>query len=107
MMYEEKKEIRRQMAQLLADAGLNQATIKAMIEEEIKTRVESATEQVISHLNAQSSSGNYIADMIIQRIRSDLKYPNNYKDIVTDILKNKIVSITLKDTIIDSDNNND
>ena len=40
MMYEEKKEIRKQMAQLLADAGLNQGTIKEMVETEIKNKGE-------------------------------------------------------------------
>ena len=36
MTYEEKRELRLQISQLLADAGLNQKTIKDIVEEEIK-----------------------------------------------------------------------
>ena len=59
MTYEEKRELRLQISQLLADAGLNQGTIKEIVEEEIRNKVQRALDQTIKSLNAQSSSGDY------------------------------------------------
>lgn len=44
MTYEEKRELRLQISQLLADAGINQKVIKDMIETEIKNKVDRAVE---------------------------------------------------------------
>ena len=52
MTYEEKRELRLQISQLLADAGLNQKTIKDMVEEEIKNKVERAVDQGLKSLNS-------------------------------------------------------
>ena len=38
MTYEEKRELRLQISQLLADAGLNQKAIKEIVEEEIRNK---------------------------------------------------------------------
>ena len=39
MTYEEKRELRLQISQLLADAGLNQKTIKDIVNEEVRSKV--------------------------------------------------------------------
>ena len=52
MTYEEKRELRLQISQLLADAGLNQKTIKDIVEEEIKNKVERAIDQCLKSLNS-------------------------------------------------------
>lgn len=49
MNYEEKRELRLQISQLLADAGLNQGTIKEIVEQEIQNKVDRAIEQVIKN----------------------------------------------------------
>ena len=100
MTYEEKRELRLQISQLLADAGLNQKAIKDMVETEIKNKVDRAIEQCISSLNAECSSGNFIKDLII-------KYTNSYfatrriEEAVKEELKNKVVQVILKDCEID------
>ena len=40
MNYEEEKELRLQISQMLTDAGLNQAVIKEMVEKTIKAKVD-------------------------------------------------------------------
>ena len=42
MTYQEKRELRLQISQLLADAGLNQKAIKDMVETEVKNKVDRA-----------------------------------------------------------------
>ncbi len=64
MNYEEKRELRLQISQLLADAGLNQGTIKEIVNEEIKHKVDRAIAQCLKNLNAECSSGDYIKEKI-------------------------------------------
>lgn len=51
MDYEEKREIKRQISQLLADAGINQQTLKEMVKEEIKNKVTRSIEQSIDEMS--------------------------------------------------------
>ena len=51
MDYEEKREIKRQISQLLADAGVNQQTLKEMVKEEIKNKVARSIEQSIDEIS--------------------------------------------------------
>ena len=69
MNYDEKRELRLQISQLLADAGLNQAVIKEMVEKEIKNKVDKAVDQTIASLNAQCSSGDYFDEKIRDLLR--------------------------------------
>ena len=96
MEYSERREVYKQISQLLADAGLNQGTIKTIIEGEIQNKVSRAIDQVILNLNAQSSSDNYIAD----RINEYMKSPNMYH-FINDYVKREIlpkkVYVELKD----------
>ena len=96
MTYEEKRELRLQISQLLADAGLNQKAIKDMVETEIKNKVDRAIEQTINSLNSECTSGNYVK----QRINS---YLGSYavrmdmEKAVKEELKNKVIQVVLKD----------
>lgn len=103
MDYEEKRELKKQISQLLADAGLNQGRIKEIVEEEIRHKVDRAVEQVIAHLNAQSSSGDFFQETIRKWMHD--KYMNSYAftDAIKRELCNKIISITLKDAVLEAD----
>ena len=97
MTYEEKRELRLQISQLLADAGLNQAVIKQIVEEEIRHKVDRAIEQVIKSLDAQCSSGHYVENQIRKLL--DNKYLNQraFNDVVKEELKNRVIEVTLRD----------
>ena len=92
MTYEEKRQLRLQISQLLADAGLNQKVIKDMVETEIKNKVDRAIEQCINSLNSECSSGNYMKDLVI-------KYTGSYfgtrrvEEAVKEELKNKVIQV--------------
>lgn len=96
MIYEEKRELRLQISQLLADAGLNQKVIKDMVETEIKNKVDRAIEQCLKSLNAQCYSGNYVQERINSYLGSYSVKEDLHKA-VKDALKDKVINITLKD----------
>lgn len=95
MNYEEKRELRLQISQLLADAGLNQKTIKDMVEKEIKDKVFRAVDQCMNNLNAQSSSGDFVSDRV-KYILDMAYYKNNIADAVKEEIKNRIIKVELK-----------
>lgn len=92
MTYEEKRELRLQISQLLADAGLNQAAIKELVKKEISDKVERAVEQAIKSLDAQSVSGNYVGDRIVKLLNT-----HAFQSAVKEELKNRIIEIKLRD----------
>ncbi len=100
MNYEEKRELRLQISQLLADVGLNQATIKNMVTEEIRNKVSRAIEQSVVSLNAECSSGDYIKDKVQQHIYST-SFSYRLKECVQNELRNKIIQVTLKDCMVE------
>lgn len=95
MMYEEKRELRLQISQLLADAGLNQATIKQIVEEEIRHKVDRAVEQVFKSLDAQCSSGNYVENRVKWLLDNTYLNQRIFSDAVKEELKNKVINVTL------------
>lgn len=97
MTYEEKRELRLQISQLLADAGLNQKTIKDMVEEEIKNKVERAVDQCLKSLNSQCSSGDYVSERIRNLLNNTYLNQQVFDRVVKEELKNKVVQIVLKD----------
>lgn len=102
MNIEEKRELRLQISQLLADAGLNQGKIKEIVEEEIHNKVDRAIEQTLKSLDAQSESGSYITDKTRAYFRDpQIKY--RISESIKDELKNKVINITLKEVTIDKD----
>lgn len=54
MNYEEKKQVYLVISQLLADAGLNQHTIREMVEKEIYNKVDREVNNAIQKLNEES-----------------------------------------------------
>lgn len=96
MTYEEKRELRLQISQLLADAGLNQGTIKQMVETQIKNKTDRAVDQCLKSLNSECSSGNFLKERISDRVNSWF-FNDNIRSAVKEELKNKVISVTLKD----------
>lgn len=96
MTYEEKRELRLQISQLLADAGLNQNVIKEMVETEIKNKTDRAIDQCMKSLNSECSSGNYFKEKISKYVTSWL-FGKEVKYAVEEELKNRVISVTLKD----------
>ena len=100
MTYEEKRELRLQISQLLADAGLNQKAIKDMVEIEIKNKVDRAVDQCFTSLNSECRSGNYIAERVGKYVSSYM-VTRDIENCVKEELKNKVVQVILKDCEID------
>lgn len=95
MTYEEKRELRLQISQLLADAGLNQKRIKEIVEEEIKNKVERAVDQKILQLNSQSNSNDFIKDHIDHIFgSSNMNY--YITQMIKEELKNRVINVVLK-----------
>ena len=96
MTYEEKRELRLQISQLLADAGLNQSVIKEMVETEIKNKTDRAIKQCVKSLDSECSSGDYFKETVSKYVTSWF-FGNKLREIVKEELKNKVISVTLKD----------
>lgn len=97
MNIEEKRELRLQISQLLADAGLNQGVIKEMVETEIKNKVSRVIEQVIQNLNAQTSDGDYIRSEVKRWMNSSYTNSYSFTNAVKEELKNRAIKIVLTD----------
>lgn len=97
MTYEEKRELRLQISQLLSDAGLNQKTIKDMVEEEIKNKVERAVDQCLKSLNSQCYSGDYVSERINNLLNNTYLNQQAFDRVVREELKNRVIQIVLKD----------
>lgn len=96
MTYEEKRELRLQISQLLADAGLNQKVIKELVEDEIRNKVNRAVEQTIKSLNSECSSGDYFQDRVTKYVNSYMM-STDVRKAVREELSNKVINVTLKD----------
>lgn len=103
MTYEEKRELRLQVSQLLADAGLNQGTIKAMVEKEISNKVDRAVDQVIVQLNSECSSGNYFEEEIRKRVVNSYGVTEAVRRAVKEELLSRVINITLKNVEVTDD----
>lgn len=82
MTYEEKRELRLQISQLLADAGLNQQALKEMVEKEVQNKVGRAVEQVVEPMVNQFFSNRYIIGNCAERA-------------IKEELKNRVINVTL------------
>ena len=96
MTYEEKRELRLQISQLLADAGLNQKVIKDMVEQEIKNKVDRALDQCLKSLNAQCYSGDYVKERIEKYLLNTYLANSAFDRVVREELKNRVVQVVLK-----------
>ena len=97
MTYEEKRELRLQISQLLSDAGLNQKTIKDMVEEEIKNKVKRAVDQCLKSLNSQCYSGDYVSERINNLLSNTYLNQQAFDRVVKEELKNRVIQVVLKD----------
>ena len=97
MTYEEKRELRLQISQLLSDAGLNQKIIKDMVEEEIKNKVERAVDQCLKSLNSQCNSGDYVSERIANLLNHTYLNQQAFDRVVKEELKNRVIQVVLKD----------
>ena len=82
MTYEEKRELRLQISQLLADAGLNQQTLKEMVEKEVRNKVDKSIEQFVGPEVHSFMSSKYIIGNCVERA-------------VKEELKNRVINVTL------------
>lgn len=82
MTYEEKRELRLQISQLLADAGLNQQSLKEMIEHEVQNKVARAIEQNVDNQVRAFLSNKYIIGNCAERA-------------IKEEIKNRVINVTL------------
>jgi hypothetical protein len=94
MNYEEKRELRLQISQLLADAGLNQKVIRDMVEKEIENKVRSSVDKALAHLNATCSSGDYVSEAVIHRIQNDYVTRTRILEAVKEEISGRIIQVT-------------
>lgn len=95
MNYEEKRQTYLAISQLLADAGLNQHTIKEMVEKEVYNKVNREVENVIQQLNETTYSRNFIEEQIRKRIGNDYVTRNVIETAVKEELGNRIIKVVL------------
>ena len=100
MTYDEKRELRLQISQLLTDAGLNQHIIKEMVETEIKNKVDRAVEQAMTSLNSECSSGNYVKEKINSYFLNSYVNQRAFNDVVKEELKNRVIKIVVEDSTV-------
>ena len=97
MNFEEKRELRLQISQMLADAGLNQGTLKEMVIDTINAKVDRAVDQCFKRLNAETSSGDFVSEYVHRQINRTFWAERAIKDAVFDAIKNKVVRVVLTD----------
>ena len=95
MNYEEKRQVYLAISQLLADAGLNQNTIKEMVEKEVYNKVDREVKNIIQKLNEQCYSGNYVEEQIKKRIINDYGTKSIIEASVKEELKNRIIKVVI------------
>ena len=86
MTYEEKRELRLQISQLLADADINQTTLKEMAREELEKKTERAIKEVVE------SRVKEILPTILKR-----EIQSNLYSAVRGEIQNRIIQVVLKD----------
>lgn len=96
MNYEEKRQAYLAISQLLADAGLNQHTIKEMVEKEINNKIDREVKNEIQRLNETTYSGNYIEEQIRKRIAGDYATRGVIEASIKEELKNRIIKVVLE-----------
>ena len=96
MNYEEKRELRLQISQMLSDAGMNQAKIKELVNEEIRNKVKRAVEQCIKRLNSETSNGDYVDTEIRNMLKYSYLNQSAFTNAVKKELENRIIKIVIE-----------
>ena len=86
MTYEEKRELRLQISQLLADAGINQKVLKEMAREELEKKSERAIKQVVE---------NRVKEILPTMLRREIQ--SNLYSAIKNEIQNRIIQVVLKD----------
>lgn len=94
MNYEEKRELRLQISQMLADAGINQAYLKEIVLDTLNKKVNKAIDEGIASLNAESNSGNFIREFINKRM-NNFWTDRSIKTAVLEAIQNKVIKVVL------------
>ena len=95
MTLEEKRQFHIEMGQLFAENGINQQTIKEMVEKELSAKISRAIDQYFSKPENQ----NLFEDKINDWIRK-WTTERNLEDIIGKVLAKKVINIELKDVVI-------
>ena len=97
MTYEEKRQLYLAISQMLADAGLNQQTVREIVEEQIEKKVDRAVNQAIDRLNESVYGGDYIGTSIEKRLRNDYLNRSIFSDAVKEELKNRVIKVVISE----------
>jgi len=73
MTYEEKRELRLQISQMLADAGINQSTLREMVKQEISNKVERVVTEM-ANPNNQDGVWQFIKERVYERVDNWVVY---------------------------------
>ena len=97
MDYEERREIKRQISQLLADAGINQQTLKEMVKEEIDNKIERAVVQETESIGEFYSDGfkGYIKNKV-----TDILGSYWVKQAVKEAMKDNVIKVVFDKNVI-------
>lgn len=100
MLYDEKREIRLQISQLLADAGINQQSIKDMVSSDLDNKIDRAIKQVIQNLDSNSYSGSFINDKISEYFKYNTsRIDKLIQSAIHDSLVDRIISINFDKSV--------
>ena len=97
MTYEEKRQLYLAISQMLADAGLNQQTVREIVEQEIEKKVDRAIKQAIDRLNESVYGVDYIGTSIQKRINNDYLNRSIFSDAVKEELKNRVIKVFINE----------
>ena len=92
MTYEEKRELRLQISQLLADAGINQTTLREMAREELEKKTERAIKEVVE---------NRVKEILPTILKREIQ--SNLYSAVRGEIQNRIIQVVLKDCEMDKE----
>ena len=95
MDFEEKRQLRLAVSQLLADAGLNQHTIREIVEQEVEKKVDRAVKQAFDRLNESVYGGNYVETEIRKRLKNEYLNQRIFSDAVKEELKDRVIKVTI------------
>ena len=94
MNYEEKKELRLQVSQMIADAGINQTPIRKMVQDTVDAKVDRIIEQELGNaLDRWMSKRSWSIDDVITR---------KTHDCMKGELKNRVIQVVLKDVEVET-----
>lgn len=92
MTYEEKRELRLQISQMLADAGINQSTLREMVKQEISNKVERVVTEM-ANPNNQDGVRQFIKERIYERIDNWVVYGSLKSTLAQELAKQLTITV--------------